>query len=146
MDGWMESSGELRYFFCDRRRFEVPDTVKERAQMGGPLGPLADPQAASLWVNLTALMLQETLLAPSIQCSHGIFERKFPPFLVSDSFSFQSLARWKSSEFSPLILAFPEASLCHAIVPAFTQMGIFSLTMPSEKGLAEVPTSSRMCG
>lgn len=93
--------------------------------MGGPLGPLADPQAASLWVNLAALMLQETLLAPSIQCSHGIFERKFPSFLASGSFSFQSLARWKSSEFSPLILAFPEASLCLAIVPAFTQMGIF---------------------
>lgn len=60
-----------------RGLLEVSDTVKEKADREGPLGSLADPQAASLWKNL--VMLWETLLA-SIQCSHGILESKSHSF------------------------------------------------------------------
>lgn len=62
-----------------RGLLEVSDTVKEKADREGPLGSLADPQAASLWKNLVGNMLWETLLA-SIQCSHGILESKSPSF------------------------------------------------------------------
>lgn len=63
-----------------RGLFEVSETVKEKANMEGPLRYPADLQAASLRMNLVGNMLWEKLLAPSIQCSHGILKSKFPSF------------------------------------------------------------------